>query len=275
MNIVDSALRIGRLCLLFCVAAFAAGRANGQPVFTDWMTADVDANTASGTLGSIQVVLTTDVAVPDVFGNGGVNGAALDGSSTIYSTTNFLPAIPSTDAIGVGTASSFSLRFSSPVTNPVLHIWQLANNTWSFTDGTNPVMFKVLASDGKFSVATGDANSTIKGVSDATDSSGSLEFIGTFTRLSWTSSANQTGDGAAIQVSVSNPCFTMQQIADGSLNSLLVGLLPGQTVVLQSSTNLVNWTSFETNIASSQSLSVTNFNIDPQISAKFFRSLVQ
>jgi hypothetical protein len=264
-NIAFAAL----LCALFLLSS----RADCQVVFANWTAANDAANTAAGTLGSSAVSLTTDMAVPDFSGNGGVVGGILDGSYTNFSGTNFVPNIASTDAIGLGSASSFTLRFSPPVTNPVLHLYQLADNTWSFGDGTAPLSFTLISSDGTFTIPTGSVSTTITGRISQTDSSGSLAFHGVFSRISWVSSAGNTSDGVVLQVSVSTPLIQFQPGAVGFLNSKVSGLLPGQTLVWQGSTNLSNWTPLQTNTTIGQTFSITN-SINPAIAAQFFRASV-
>ncbi len=176
--------------------------------FVDWIAIDPSANTASGLLGSTSVTLSTDDAVPTAFGGEGVlTGVTNESSDAFADDQIFTPAIALTDNIGLGAASSFTLSFSTPLTNPTLHIFQLANNELSFTEGSAPLEFSLVSSDGNFGVVTA---TTIEGSppsgpgSSPTDANGSIRFSGAITKISWTSDANNNGDGFRIQLSQAN-----------------------------------------------------------------------
>jgi hypothetical protein len=47
-------------------------------------------------------------------------------------------------------------------------------------------------------------------------------------------------------------------------------LIVGQQVIVESSPDLIHWTPIQTNLATSATLSVTNF-INPAVDAEFFR----
>jgi hypothetical protein len=58
------------------------------------------------------------------------------------------------------------------------------------------------------------------------------------------------------------------------LITTLTGLLPGELVVVQSSTDLSTWTTIQTNTATGANLSITNL-INPSGVMQFFRAAVQ
>lgn len=68
--------------------------------------------------------------------------------------------------------------------------------------------------------------------------------------------------------------FTGTTMNNGALSTSLIGLFQGQTVILQSSSNLINWTPVQTNIASGPTLSISNI-IDSSASPQFLRALIQ
>ena len=182
----------------------AASPAWAGDTFVAWTSIDPSANTASGLLGSTSVTLTADTAVPTAFGGEGILGAVTNRSVAFADGQIFTPNIAPTDGIGLGAASSFTLSFSAPLTNPTLHIIHLANNELSFTDGSAPLEFSLVSSDGNFAVVTA---TTIKGSppggpgSSPTDANGSIQFSGAITKISWTSDAFNNGDGFRIQLS--------------------------------------------------------------------------
>jgi hypothetical protein len=70
------------------------------------------------------------------------------------------------------------------------------------------------------------------------------------------------------------PTFGSLSVAGGKLRATLSGLSPGETVVLYGSTNLQNWTSLQTNVLNSSTLTFTN-SINPAIKGQYFRAAVQ
>ena len=70
------------------------------------------------------------------------------------------------------------------------------------------------------------------------------------------------------------PVFGGSSVSGGKLQTTLSGLSSGQTVVLQVSSDLENWTPIQTNIVSGTTLSITN-TINPAMKAQYFRAIVQ
>jgi len=135
-------------------------------------------------------------------GNGGiVPFGTLDGTSTIFNSTNFTPPLVTGDSVALGGASDFRLTFDRPVTDLTLHLFQLANNKLSFTwgDGT-PAAFRLLSSDGYLTPT--NVSTAIKGRDSFDNASGSMLFAGTFSELRWTSDHANVGDGFFLQLSV-------------------------------------------------------------------------
>jgi hypothetical protein len=185
--------------------------ANGAPdrptgntgIFTNWTSST--GTTASGTLGASSVTLTTD---KPVYGNNfpsPVVSIITNGTFTGFNTNYFTPSTSATDTVELAAASSFTLTFQPPVTDPTLHIYQLADNTLSFSSGTTTTEFALLSSDGTFTGPTGSRSSILTGTQSLTDSSGSLSFNGTFSQISWDSDAHNLVDGLDLQISLPVP----------------------------------------------------------------------
>jgi hypothetical protein len=87
----------------------------------------------------------------------------------------------------------------------------------------------------------------------------------------YTANFGQWG-GSATQVSP--PSFGGSTISGGKLQTTLSGLSSGETVILQVSTDLKNWTPIQTNVMSGSTLSFTN-TINPAIKSQYFRTVVQ
>lgn len=60
------------------------------------------------------------------------------------------------------------------------------------------------------------------------------------------------------------------QFTGRALTRMYGGLTVGQTVIVESSPDLVHWTPIQTNIVDRTTLSVTNF-VNPAVNAEFFR----
>lgn len=70
------------------------------------------------------------------------------------------------------------------------------------------------------------------------------------------------------------PVLVNPQISGGDFIMTIVGLIPGQNVILQSSPDLYAWTSLQTNTPSGIALSITNL-MNPSFPTVFLRALVK
>jgi hypothetical protein len=77
-----------------------------------------------------------------------------------------------------------------------------------------------------------------------------------------------------IPVKLSEPYFAGIQAINGACSLMISNLQSGQIIVLEVSTNLISWTSLQTNIASGTTLSFTN-GISSQVPCQFFRASAQ
>ena len=241
---------------LHAVVLLAASPVRGA--FVDWTSVDTTNQIASGTLGSVAVTLTTTVRVPNLFSGGGILGGVIDGTALDYSNNWYTPNIPLTDTIGLGSSSSFALHFAPPITNPTLHLFQLASTTWNFTDGANPVSFTLVNSDGNFTIPTGTSATAIQGKSvSGSDASGSLYFAGTFSDIVWYVTTPNQGDGVDIQISAPSAALLKAQLVGSSIVCSWPTNAAG--FGLQSSTNLLpgSWL----DITNVPAITGTNFSV--------------
>lgn len=156
-------------------------------VWTDWTAATPGASgSASGTLGTIDVSYSGQV-----LGNTSVNGEAAGtwapSSSFVGGAVDTSPAVVG-DMITLngGGAGTHTLTFSSPVTDPVFAIWSLGQPGFaaSFTFDAATPEFQVGGPNANFGGSAVTANgSTVTGQ----EGNGVVQFIGSFTSLSWTS----------------------------------------------------------------------------------------
>lgn len=177
-----------------CFAALQFSAAHAAIIFTDWTSIDTTTDTAAGTLGPIGVTLA----------GGNILSGDTSGSSTVFNHSFFTPALATSDVVeilGPNPALTFTylVNFSSPVTNPRMHISSLAS-TLTFSSGVTK-----LSGQSDFSVA----GNTVTGVlhdtgTDVTDSNGTIELGGTFSSFTFTAQATQTflntGDGIEVQI---------------------------------------------------------------------------
>jgi hypothetical protein len=218
---------------LWCPAAF------GSDLFTHWTAVNTSDDTASGWLGASFVSLTTDVSAGSL--GSPVRGGITNGTFTGYDTNFFTPSVSRTDVINLEAASSFTLTFQPPASNPTLHLYQLADNTLSFSDGVNPIELKLLSSDGTFTMPDGSTGSSLTGVKSQTDSSGSIQFTGTFSRISWHSNARRLDDGLGLQISL--PLLVLSIQTTNNLDVVISWPRTSGNFVLQQNTDLntTNW----------------------------------
>jgi hypothetical protein len=218
------------LTLAAAAIALAPASANAaspvvQPVSADWTS--VSANTATGSL------LGTDVSLSGSH-VWDTPSSVIDGSWPNFSGPDFSPALSKSDAIQISGAPGFNytLRFSSPTTDPILEIGSLASRI-EFPVGTEvtrlsgQTAFKV-----KESAVTGAVDSRL-GPDGLNDASGTVELRGTYTSISFSARALYRGpeDGIMVQL-VARPQFTDWTSADGGTAG---GMLAGASVSLSGS----------------------------------------
>jgi hypothetical protein len=77
---------------------------------------------------------------------------------------------------------------------------------------------------------------------------------------------------ASTQTTAANDASGLRgiQFTGRALTRMYGGLVAGQQVIVESSPDLIQWTPIQTNIATSATLSITNF-INPAVDAEYFR----
>ena len=192
---------LGLLCgltLVLAAPAMAAAATPGPADLVDWTSADGVANVATGSAHGVSVTLTgSDVQA----------GGVTDGTFGGFAAAFFTPAAPATDAIALASfpGYSYTLTFSTPVTDPVLDLASLGS-TIAFEAGTSLVRLNgqpgFVVSGATVIGAVGDLGSPNN------DVNGSVQVIGTFTSLSFTATpvpAAPNGDGLYLQVALPFP----------------------------------------------------------------------
>ncbi|MGH9223069.1 MAG: Ig-like domain-containing protein, partial [Acidimicrobiales bacterium] len=175
-------------------AACAAGR---RSAFLDLTAVDHVANTATGTLRGVTVVLSGSEISE--------NGFVIDGTAPVFNHAEFTPPLPAADLVQIRgrTGDAYRLTFSQPVANPTMHLGSLAS-TLTFTGIT---LGKVSGQD-TFVVS----GSTVSGVLDEnpafTDANGTVRLFGVFSEIAFTTrldvpTQDNQGDGINLQIGVS------------------------------------------------------------------------
>ncbi len=180
--------------------AIAANAAESQTVagveFTDWT--GVSANVASGSLLGHSVTLspnpTGEVDPPPA--------STTNGTAPTWNHSYFTPPIPQSDAIHFvanTSGNSYQLQFGAPISNPILHIDSLGS-TLSFAG--SPSITRV-SGESTFTVAGSD----VFGQADTpgNDSSGTVQFNGTFSELDFSATYPPGNDGIYLQVGARPP----------------------------------------------------------------------
>lgn len=177
-------MRLFSQCLLAGAFALSGAVAHAALGFTDWTTFDTGSNTATGSFDGVTVSLVSQT--------GGSFGVLLDGTSSVFNTTDFTPALALSDEIGINLNTlqrTFTLSFSQVVTNPLLHVFNMAS-TLTFV-GIEPIK---LSGNDELTVS---GNSAIG--ANVKQGNGTLQLPGSFTSISFAGIFGGT-DGLSVQV---------------------------------------------------------------------------
>jgi len=219
--------RIRALCALAAIVAgagAAAAPAQAAPTATDWTSAS--GNVARGDVQGVRVDLTPTTSSGRVWDT---PVSRVDGSWPYFAGPAFAPSLAKSDVIQIGApqgGAGYTIGFRDAAGNavsvkdPVLHVASLGS-TLNFTTGT-PTR---LTTENNFRVAgsqvIGDPSNTIQ-ASGNSDSSGSIKFTGTTSRISFTATPNFPGqDGILVQLvtepgsTTTNPPTTIPQQGTG------------------------------------------------------------
>lgn len=174
------------LALAAALTTAVAVPAGAATVWTDWTSATTGApGSAAGTLDGVSVSYAGEVLSNRVI-NGSFATAWAPSTSFVGGTVTTSPASVG-DIITLAGAftGTNTLSFSSPVTNPVFAIWSLGQpgSPDSFTFNTTPT-FEV----GGRNVSFGGSAVSVNGnVVTGSEGNGVLQFTGTFSSISFTS----------------------------------------------------------------------------------------
>ncbi len=176
---------------LFILATPSISLAEIVP-FTDWTSANLATNTASGILGGATVT----------FSGGDLNTAFLSQEFTGFGSAFYTPPLATSDAIGIvatPSAPTYVITFSKVVRNPTLHLA-------SFASTLNFGGLSVVKLSGEPTLTV--SGSSVSGVTDDNpnghDSNGTIQLPGLFTTLSFTASYPST-DGILVQIGAAVP----------------------------------------------------------------------
>lgn len=171
------------LCYLL-IACFAPVQVFSDIVFVDWTNINTSAETATGDLSGITVDFSAGF---DVF------GGATNNTATFFSSSDFNPALPLSDAVGIQLSTAVNtITFSEAILNPIFHISDLGS-VLTFLGG--PAVTK-LSGDSNFIVS----GSQISGGVGNNDSDGTVQLFGSFTSISFNGSLTSPADGIHFQV---------------------------------------------------------------------------
>ncbi len=174
------------LCYLL-IACFAPVQVFSDLVFVDWTNINTSAETATGDLSGITVNFSAGF---DVF------GGTTNNTSTLFSSSDFNPALPVSDEVGIQLSTAVNtITFSQAIFNPIFHFNDLGS-TLTFLGG--PTVTK-LSGDGGFNVSGSQIIGSFLGGSD-NDSDGTVQLSGAFTSISFSGNLTSPADGINFQV---------------------------------------------------------------------------
>lgn len=164
--------------------------------FTDWNFIDLNSRVTSGLLDQTTVTFSWTM-------EGAVTANWFDQNLYLFSKAVFTPGLDATDGFEFRARKlpdptpTYTITFSAPVLNPVLHI---ASNASTLTFiGATPTR---VSGDQRLSVTGNQVNGSDYNSPNGTDGNGTVKFWGVFTSLTFTAQYSGTGpeDGIVLQV---------------------------------------------------------------------------
>jgi hypothetical protein len=222
----------GLVCLVVVAMIATMGQLGQEPVnaatisWANWTSATIDPymGTATGLIGSISVNYAGEV------GGNTIVGAGLDAdsdypiwgptSSFVGGTVENAPTFGDIIALTGANGSVNTVTFSIPVVNPVMAIWSLGGcgyvRGYAF-DNSQPFVIQAGGPNNRYGGETIYIDATPYTVF-GNEGNGTIQFLGSFTSLSWTVPTPDYYDGFTIGVPVPEPStFALLGIAVFSL----------------------------------------------------------
>lgn len=209
-----------RFAVAIALAA-SCGCAFAQTTWTDWTSATPgEPGAAVGTLGGISVTYSGEV-LGNTLVNGGFAAGWAPATSFVGGTVGTSPASVGDMITLNGSALTNTLTFATPVVDPVIAIWSLGQPGFaaSFTFNATP-MFEA----GGPNVSYGGSAIVVNGNTvSGREGNGTVQFSGTFSSISFTSTAeNYYGFTVGQNISGSPPVPAIPE--PGTWGLMLAGL---------------------------------------------------
>lgn len=167
--------------------------------FVDWNFINLNSRTASGLLDQTTVTFSW---TPD----GALTGNWINRDLFLFSNVAFAPPLEASDGLEFRARKlpdptpTYSITFSAPVLNPVLHI---ASNASTLTFiGATPTR---ISGDSRLGVTGNQVTGSDYNSPNGTDANGTVRFWGVFTSLTFTAQYSGTGTEDGITLQVGNP----------------------------------------------------------------------
>lgn len=191
-----------KICLMVVALCFACTGATASVIdWTDWQSATVGVNgSASGTVGGVGVSFAGDIAFAQT---GAGTNYWTEGSPAPYTGNSVVDNAPTAAELIAMSANGTTqtLTFSQAVTNPIMAIVSMGRSNLPVTYDFD-TSFTVLSEgrgywgDGSYSTGAGD---TLTGY----ELHGAIQFIGTFTSISWDTTTAEYWHGFTVGVAQS------------------------------------------------------------------------
>ncbi len=186
------------------LALFAIGSIHASTIYTytNWTSAT---NSSGPTSGSVSGTLTFGSNVVDVTYTGDVAGAQINGNGTnfynpaadfVSSVVSNAPTSPDIIQLSQAFAYTDTLTFSQPLVNPVIDIVSLgAGQTVGYNFNATPIILSQGTDDwGGCDTCLSISGDTVNG----NEGSGAVEFVGTFSSISWTATGGEYWNGITL-----------------------------------------------------------------------------
>ncbi len=186
---------IGRW-LVLPVLLLTGAAAHTATVFTTWTNVDLANDTATGPLGEVTIALSGTGANPG-------NLTFYETDSNVFTSGDFSTPAYNVDRLEFGVspapAQQFTLSFSSPVSNPIVHLYSTVSViTFTGVVGSITRLPGILGNDNNFSVS----GLTVSAGDNLNDANGTIRLDGLVSAVTFTTvlTGPFTVDGITLQV---------------------------------------------------------------------------